>query len=140
MSEEKIQEEIKKANFKLLKVQLYNYIKSNFRVCDSFLMQLESCENELALTNLFRKYHDDVYSKLGGDPDLENEVHRLESKVERLENDLTSAEHELKDATVLYGNTLDDEYKRQFIQQYYSNYTRWELETLLKNGKELLRK
>ena len=46
---------------------------------------------------------------------------------------------ELESNKIFDNNSLSDEYKRKFILQYHENYTPWELEELLKNGKKYLK-
>lgn len=140
MSAEINNDSIEQANFNLLKAMLDYFIKNNFNVCDNFLNELKNCTTNKELKKLFIKYNDEVYDYLGGEPDLQDEIDDLEDEVSDLKSEIYVLEHELNDYKSIFGDTLNDEYKRDIIIKYYDKYTPWELEELLIKGKELLTK
>jgi predicted nuclease with TOPRIM domain len=137
-------EEIKLATdltaFNLFKLGLINYVKKSFQHCDSFMSQLEACKTEQEITKLFTKYNDDVYERLGGDPELEDEVNKLERKVRNLEDEIGDLEFRVNELESIQAKTLDEEFTQIFFDEYRNNYTPWEIEDLLKNGKQYLKK
>lgn len=140
MTTEETQTGLEISNFNQLKVSLLGFIGSKFKVCDSFKQEYDACLNETMLYKLFCKYNDDVYERLGGEPELQDEVNELERDVKRLEREVDNLESELEDVKIEYGTTMDDVYKREYIEQYYNDYTPWEMEELFKNGKKYLSK
>ena len=74
--------------------------------------------------------------------DCEDEIYDLEEQVEELEeevSDLQTEVDELESQIMAYEtNSLDDEYKFKYFNEYKDNFTPWELEVLLKNGKQFL--
>lgn len=122
---------------------LITFLKNNLDICKQFESELEICKTEHNIINLFKRYNDDVYDKLGGDVDeiiyLRDEVDDLEDEVRDLKNDKDELESELEYARVNFGDTLNDVYKIAAFKEYYDEYTPWELEELLKNGKNLLK-
>ena len=66
---------------------------------------------------------------------MEYEVKNLEIDVEKFSEENDELENQLIEFET---NSLDDEYKFQFFNEYKHNFTPWELETLLKNGKQFL--
>jgi len=139
MTEEQMFEMQKKASFNLLKGSLRLFIVHEFGPCDGFLRDFDATTDEASMKNLFRRYKHDVYQKLGGSDD-EDTIDGLKNEIDDLKRDISELEEEVEDSRVITGNSLDDEYKRQFILEHHNKYTPWELEELLKNGKELLRK
>jgi predicted nucleic acid-binding Zn-ribbon protein len=74
--------------------------------------------------------------------DCEDEIYDLEEQVEELEeevSDLQTEVDELESQLMAYEtNSLDDEYKFKYFNEYKDNFTPWELEVLLKNGRQFL--
>jgi predicted nucleic acid-binding Zn-ribbon protein len=74
--------------------------------------------------------------------DCEDEIYDLEEQVEELEeevNDLEKKVDELESQLMEFEtNSLDDEYKFKYFNEYKDNFTPWELEVLLKNGRQFL--
>lgn len=66
---------------------------------------------------------------------LESEVENLEIDVEKFSEENDELENQLIEFET---NSLDDEYKFEFFNEYKDTFTPWELETLLKNGKQFL--
>jgi hypothetical protein len=62
----------------------------------------------------------------------------LENKVEKLERHVDDLESEIEDLKIERGGTLEDEYKIQAFEEYRNQFTSWELEELLKNGRKYL--
>ena len=77
----------------------------------------------------------------GFNRDLESDIEDLEDKISELENENEELQQEIEDLKTKYGlqeNTLIEEYKNQYFCEYKNNYTAWEIEELLKNGKIFL--
>jgi uncharacterized coiled-coil DUF342 family protein len=72
----------------------------------------------------------------------EHKIFELEEEVEGLRetiNDLEKELDELESQLMAYEtNSLDDEYKFKYFKEYKDTFTPWELEILLKNGKQFL--
>jgi hypothetical protein len=81
---------------------------------------------------------------LGGDTSeiiyLRDEVSDLEDEVRDLEYEKDELESEIKYVRLNFGDTLNDVYKIAAFKEYYDEYTPWEIEELLKNGRTLLKK
>jgi predicted nucleic acid-binding Zn-ribbon protein len=67
--------------------------------------------------------------------DCEDEINDLEEQVEELEKEVEELESQLMEFET---NSLDDEYKFKYFNEYKSDFTPWELEILLKNGRQFL--
>jgi chromosome segregation ATPase len=94
---------------------------------------------------------DNLYEALGGNApnvsDLEDEISDLEDEISDLQYDMRNLEEEndilereLKTAKLTFGGTLNDKYKIQFFREHHEKYTPWEIEELLINGSELLKR
>jgi len=122
---------------------LLTLLKNKFDICDNFITRFNSCETVEQLVSLFELYKDEVYSELGGDISeidwLSDEVDDLKDEVRDLENEKDELESELAYARLNFGDTLDDVYKIAAFKEYYNEYTPWQLEELLKNGKKFLK-
>ena len=66
---------------------------------------------------------------------LEQKVEGIEKQVEDLQTEVDKLESQLM---VYETNSLDDEYKFKYFNEYKDNFTPWELEVLLKNGRQFL--
>jgi hypothetical protein len=133
--------EDKEFPFDEFKGLLSTFIKDNFRTCPSFIEDIETAQNNKDLKRVFINYCDEVCEHLGGDNpnDLRDEVCDLENEVDKLEYKVSDLEDEIDELKLTnLGTSLNDEYKREFIREYYDNYTPWELEHLLKNGRKFL--
>lgn len=97
-------------------------IKELTRENEKLKYQLEMCSGK-------------IFSLESEAENFESEVKNLESDVEQLGKEVDELESQLIEFET---NSLDDEYKFQFFNEYKHNFTPWELETLLKNGKQFL--
>ena len=129
--------EIDVAQLELLKTQLLYFIKGHFNPCSDFITDLKECSNELQLKRLFFRYADEISEKLDGDTDLRDEIAGLETAIDNLKYNIEELQDKIDEYSL--GNSINDEYKIQFFHEYHNNYTPWELEELLKNGKEYLK-
>lgn len=134
MDKEKIKEQLTVPQFSLIKVAIASFIQNNFTPCDSFINSLDACNDDAEIKKLFVRYKHHVYQQLGGSDDNDDfdEISSLQGEIEELEE-------ELEEARIIDGSSLDDEFKRRFIYEYHNQYTPWELEELLKNGKKYLK-
>lgn len=144
MSVEKINEELEKAQINLIKTTLYNFIKKEFGACDNFFTALMECKTTYEIKQLFYRYREDVFEALGGVDksdeieDLESEVSNLKWEVDGLEGQLEELKEEITGVNSKFHGSLFGEYKWEMFQEFYGNYSPWELEELLKNGKKYL--
>jgi hypothetical protein len=87
---------------------------------------------------------DNLYEALGGDApnvsDLEDEISDLQYDMRNLEEENDILEYELKQSRLINCRTLNDEYKIKFFREHHEKYTPWEIEELLINGSELLKR
>jgi polyhydroxyalkanoate synthesis regulator phasin len=130
--------EIEKLYFNIFKLQLVAFVEKQFSVCDNFKIKLSNCKDEIEIKILFREYRDDVFTKLGGNLNKnEDEVEDLERDVRDLENEISELEDTL-DNLGYYSrsSSLNDEYKIKYFMEYKDKYSPWELEEILKNGKD----
>jgi chromosome segregation ATPase len=67
--------------------------------------------------------------------DLEQEIEELKETIKDLEKEVDDLESQLMAYEI---NSLDDEYKFKYFNEHKDTFTPWELETLLKNGKQFL--
>jgi len=130
--------EMTEYEFEQFKGQLAIFIKNNFKTCPQFMDGLMECNTDDEIVEHFEDNKDDVYEKLGGDPPDEDEIWDLENKVEKLEHHVDDLESEIEDLKIERGGTLEDEYKIQAFEEYRNQFTSWELEELLKNGRKYL--
>jgi hypothetical protein len=118
---------------------LTRFIHTQFGpVCSTFDILLANASDEDDLENVFINQRDDVYEKLGGELCDEDEIWDLERKIERLERENEELEYSLEQRGLEEGSTLNDEYKIIFFNEYSNQYSPWELEHILKNGKQFL--
>jgi chromosome segregation ATPase len=102
--------------------------------CDEYIKELE--QEILTLKSEIDNLENTI-------DDLNDEIDDLNDEISDLEND--SKFIDVEDETKLInerlnlGNTLWDEYKKDFFAEYYTQYTPWELELILKNGHKLLK-
>ncbi len=141
--EQNLSEWLVLADFNILKVCLYKFIKNKFNPCEDFIKGLAICVNENDLVKLFNKYNYDIFERLGGDSLLQYEINDLKYEIDKLERNVSDLEYDIgelnfKVNSLTLGDTLYDEYKTEFFHKYQNNYTPWEIEELLKNGKKYL--
>lgn len=122
-------------NIEVFKEQFIAFCEDQFSPCGGFISKLENAKTFVEITSALEKHADDVYEWLGGDPYDKDEVEKLKREVEGLESDKDDLEYQLEDTQIVMGTYLHDEYKRDIIRKYYHDYNPWELEELLKNGK-----
>ena len=136
------QTETKTLTFELFKRLLYNYVKENFKSCDTFLNGILDAKNESYLKSLFKEYNEEIFTHLGGEAnsDLQDEIDDLQKEVSDLESDNEDLQSQVDEFDDLAGNTMNDNFKLQHFIDYRDEYTEWELEDLLKNGKKYLAK
>jgi hypothetical protein len=133
-----IDKEKNKILFDLFKNELISFIDKEFKVCKDFKDKLYISQNEREIKNVFIDYKDDVYEKLGGElfDNQEDEIDDLKDDIRDLEIEVNDLENQL-DTLGYYSRTssLNDEYKIKFFMEHKDKYTPWELEELLKDGK-----
>lgn len=138
MIEEDMINKMLEDSFKERKESITKFIQDNLKPCQGFLIDLAGDNDDSEIVKTLKHHREEIYERLGGDSkvseisDLEDEVEELECKVERLES-------EVEELSGTLGNSMDDVYKLEFLHQYHKDYTCWEIEELLKNGKEYLK-
>lgn len=117
---------------------LSTFLENNFHTCPNFMDGLKEPQTEKGLVSHFKLYRDEVFDQLGGDPSLQDDIDELEDENEDLKYKIDDLESEIEALKFINGSSLNDEYKREFINQYYNEFTPWELEHILKNGRQFL--
>lgn len=121
---------------------LITFLKNNFKESEYVISSIEDDENEKELKKHLCSCAEEVYELLGGnvsnfDEDAYlDEIYDLKSEISDLEEENEELKSELEDIKYVIGKSLDDEYKLKIIKEYANNYRYWELEELLKNGRE----
>ena len=131
-------DELTQEDFQIFKEHLKIFIKNNFNTCSDFLNGIIKSENEGELNIHLRKQKDDIYENLGGELPDKYEFWDMERKIDRLEAHIDDLECELESVRIYVGNSLNDEYKVKAFDEYRNEYSPWELEELLKNGRKYL--
>ena len=111
-----------------------------FNPCPEFKEALNNCESYSQLRHQIYKFSDDIAENLNGKSfiDLEDDIDDLEYEVSELKGIISELEEKLNNSLAIEPNDLDDIFKRDFIIEYHKQYTPWEIELLLKNGKKYL--
>jgi septal ring factor EnvC (AmiA/AmiB activator) len=119
-------------------------LAKEFNACESFLKDLSNIHSARYFKHFLYREMESICDKLnidGFNRDLESDIEDLEDKISELENENEELQQEIEDLKTKYGlqeNTLIEEYKTQYFCEYKNNYTAWEIEELLKNGKIFL--
>lgn len=126
-----------KTNYPVLVEQLLLLAKE-FNACDGAIREIKSIKDAKSFRSAYRDSFEGVAEKFGIDlnddtEDLEDEIQDLENKVSELEQEVEDLEHQFGKNTNFW-----DEYKIKHFLDYKNNFTEWELEELLKNGRQLL--
>jgi len=143
MAEEKTTEkegtEKPKADYNILREQL-RLMAIEYNACESVLSQIATIKNKHSFARAYEETFSSVADKFGFEVEDSDKIDDLESDVEDLENQVSNLESELDELKDYYTpiTNLWDEYKAKHFREYQKNYTEWELEELLKNGKKLL--
>ncbi len=125
--------------FLIFKDLLGRFINTNFNsICSTFNDNLSNADDEKKLKKLFVEVRDDVYEELGGTVVDKYDILDLEYKIQNLEREIYILESELEEVETQFTPTLDDEYRLQFFNEYQKEYSPWELEHILKNGRQFL--
>jgi hypothetical protein len=124
---------------------LSTFIRTNLKGYHFIADSIDKAEpTERSLLSELKWNVEDLFEALGGDwssvSDLEDEISDLEYEIRNLEEENDRLEYELKESRLIIGSTLNDEYKIKFFREYHENYTPWEIEELLMNGKKYLNK
>lgn len=129
------QEEVK-TNYPVLAEQLL-LVAREFKACQDVIKSINNIKDSSSFRRAFVDNYEGIAEKFGIDlndtEDLEDEVSDLQSKVDRLESELEDLENQFGRNTNMW-----DEYKIKHFLDYRSHYTEWEIEELLKNGRQLL--
>ena len=126
--------------FETFKKHLYVFVCESFSACDSFALPILNAESDKHLIKHFERNVNLVTEFLGGEDidDLNYEIDNLRDEISGLKCEID----ELEDGFDLGFNaktkTINDDYKIEHFIKYKNEYSEWELEELLKNGKKYL--
>jgi chromosome segregation ATPase len=116
------------------KIIIVNLQKSKImsdQPCDEYIKELE--EEILTLKSEIDKLEGRV-------DDLNDEIDDLKDEIYDFENSVQTVEESgLVNERLNLGDTLWDEYKIQFFEEYHTLYSPWELEIILRDGHKLLK-
>lgn len=142
--------QIEEVEFETFKKGLLFLFKNHLNVdeTDEILDTISESLTYKDLAGSLRWNNERVFSILDGElPDvsrLESRIDYLEERRDELEDDIDALEEENSEleaiALEIQDKGLHGEYKREFFEEYENIYTPWELEELLKNGKNYLKK
>lgn len=126
-----------KTNYPVLVEQLLLLAKE-FNACDGVIREIKSIKDARSFRSAYRDSFEGVAEKFGIDlnddtEDLEDEISDLERKVDILESEL----EEVQEQFGVIGNMWEEQKVKHFLT-YKNDYMEWELEELLKNGRQLL--
>lgn len=130
-----------KTNYPLLVEQLLLLAKE-FNACDGVIDEIKSIKDARSFRSAYRDSFVSVANKFDIDIDLDDDDDDddSEEKIEDLNDEIYHLEEKLSEIESELGvnSNLWDELKIKHFKDYKDNYTEWELEELLKNGKSLL--
>ena len=130
-------------DYAILRHQL-KLLAKQFDACTSFIEKIDDIQDSRSFKRFFTREIENICDRLDIEifSENEDELEDLQDQLYDMERDKESAEQELEDFKWKYGlgkdNSLSDEYKCQFFCEYKNDYTEWQLEELLKNGKQYL--
>lgn len=115
------------------KEDLIDFLTNGMGSCKTFIHSISICDTYDELRRALRNNVDEIASHLGHecDDDLEDENERLTNKVKHLEIEVSILENKM-----IPTGTIWDEDKLQSFITYRDKYTPWELEELLRTGKQ----
>ena len=135
-------EDLENSEFNLEKTILNKFFYKFFNEKLVIDIDLSNAKDYKGIFKLFQKYKDEIFEAMGGDPyeadDLKDDIYSLEREIIKLEHQISNLEdREMKIDN--FNNSVDNDYKIQYFNQYHKEYSCWEIEELLKNGKEYLK-
>lgn len=114
--------------FEVFKEVFAEIAKNEFRACNSFMQNLDSCEDTSDVIQLIYRHADDIGERLDFYSD---DVTDLEVQVSVLEDEIEELTYKLEEAKEPLGDTLHDDMKFELFLKYSHKYTPWELEEIL---------
>ena len=114
--------------FEIFKEVFAEIAQSQFKACNSFINELDKCDNVIRIEQLMFKYGDEIAEKLDAYSD---DITDLEVQVSNLEDECENLVRELQEAKEPLGDTLHDEMKFELFLKYAHKFTPWELEEIL---------
>jgi|688.fasta_scaffold16471_18 hypothetical protein len=130
----------KEFSVKQFKELLSTFLKNNFSGCKELANEILNSEDEKDIVSALRLYDEELFEALGGiHPIDEGDYQGLEDEIDELNDEIDKLESELFHVKKSFGSSLDDEFKMRVISEYHNEYRSWELEELLKNGKQYLK-
>ena len=120
---------------------LATFLTNNFSGCKQLANEIMNCENEQDIVHALENYDEELFEALGGThPVDESDYEDLEDENDYLKTQIDELESELFRLKTSFGNSLEDEYKMKAVSEYHNEYRSWELEELLKNGRQYLKR
>jgi predicted RNase H-like nuclease (RuvC/YqgF family) len=129
--------------FKTFQELLVKFFDKNFSNTKRLTEDILNKGNEDSLVYLLEEERDELYTLLNdgrGPDDYEYEISDLEDEVRSLEREVSNLRDEVDSIESDFGNSLNDDLKRETYMQHHQDYLPWEFEKLLRKGKKLLKK
>ena len=125
---------------KELTLILSSFFADNLPNCEGLGKSILTCNSQKEIVSNLRCYRDEIFEALGGESIyyLEEQIEDLESEVKFLEGKIEETEDKFNEVRLNLGDTINDERKRETALTYIKDFYPWELELLLKNGRQLL--
>lgn len=126
-----------KTNYPVLVEQLLLLAKE-YNACDGVIREIKSIKDARSFRSAYRDSFLAVAEKFS--IDLNDDSEDLQDEIDDLEREVSELKEEIEDLEEQFGTKTNmwDEYKIKHFTDYKNNYTEWEMEELLKNGRQLL--
>lgn len=126
-----------KTNYPVLVEQLL-LVASEFKACVNVIEDVKKIKDASSFRRAFRNNYEGIAEKF--DIDLNDDNSDLEDEIQDLERKVSELEEEVEDLEEQFGRNTNfwDEYKIKHFLEYKNDFMEWEMEELLKNGRQLL--
>lgn len=126
-----------KTNYPVLVEQLLLLAKE-FNACDGVIKEIKSIKDARSFRSAYRHSFEGVAEKFG--IDLNDDNSDLEDEIQDLEREVSELKDEVKELEEQFGRNTNlwDEYKIKHFLAHKNDFMEWEMEELLKNGRQLL--
>jgi hypothetical protein len=129
--------------FKTFQELLVKFLDKNFSNTKWLTEEITNKGNEDSLVYLLEEERDILYAILNdgrGPDDYDDEISDLEDEVRSLEREVSELSSQVDSIESDFGNSLNDDLKRETYMQHHQDYLPWEFEKLLRKGKKLIKK
>lgn len=126
-----------KTNYPVLVEQLL-LVASEFKACVNVIEDVKKIKDASSFRRAFRNNYEGIAEKF--DIDLNDDNSDLEDEIQDLEREVSELKDEVQELEEQFGRNTNmwDEYKIKHFLAYKNDYMEWEMEELLKNGRQLL--